>query len=111
MAAPPRSRMGIASTCYMTVWRPKDSIEFLEHCDALGAGGVQTFLSSLDPEYCHKFRGRAEQASMYVEAMVPLPEGRYRGIREVHRRGARAPAPTGYARERSADAAMRRSPL
>jgi sugar phosphate isomerase/epimerase len=74
-ATPPRSRMGIASTCYMTVWRPKDSIEFLEHCDALGAGGVQTFLSSLEPDYCHKFRARAEQAGMYVEAMVPLPKG------------------------------------
>jgi sugar phosphate isomerase/epimerase len=80
MAAPPRSRMGIASTCYMTVWRPKDSIEFLEHCDSLGAGGVQTFLSSLEPEYCHKFRARAEQAQMYVEVMVPLPKGDIAGF-------------------------------
>jgi sugar phosphate isomerase/epimerase len=80
MAAPPRSRMGIASTCYMTVWRPKDSIEFLEHCDSLGAGGVQTFLSSLEPEYCRKFRARAEQAQMYVEVMVPLPKGDIAGF-------------------------------
>lgn len=80
VAAPPRSRMGIASTCYLTVWRPKDSIEFLEHCDSLGAGGVQTFLSSLEPDYCHKFRARAEQAGMYVEAMVPLPKGDIEGF-------------------------------
>jgi sugar phosphate isomerase/epimerase len=80
VAAPPRSRMGIASTCYMTVWRPKDSIEFLEHCDSLGAGGVQTFLSSLDPDYCHKFRARAEQSNMYVEVMVPLPKGDIAGF-------------------------------
>src|SRR5579872_14742 len=73
--AAPRTRMGVASTCYMTGWRPNDSIEFLEHCDALGAGGVQTFLSSLEPDYCHKFRARAEQANMYVEVMVPLPKG------------------------------------
>ena len=51
VAAPPRCRMGIAATCYLTVWRPKDSFQFLEHCDALGAGGVQAPLTSLDPEY------------------------------------------------------------
>ncbi len=75
--------MGIASTCYMTVWRPKDSIEFLEHCDALGAGGVQTFLSSPEPDYCHRFRARAEQAGMYVEVMVPLPKGDIAGFEQA----------------------------
>jgi sugar phosphate isomerase/epimerase len=77
---PPRSRMGIASTCYMIAWRPKDSLEFLEHCDALGAGGVQTFLSSQEPDYCRKFRARAEQSNMYVEVMVPLPKGDIAGF-------------------------------
>ena len=74
-AAASRTRMGVASTCYMTAWRPKDSIAFLEHCDVLGAGGVQTSLSSLDPVYCHKFRARAEQANLYVELMTALPKG------------------------------------
>ena len=75
VAAPPRCRMGIAATCYLTVWRPKDSFQFLEHCDALGAGGVQTPLTSFDPEYLKKFRARAGQSGMYVEVMAPLPKG------------------------------------
>lgn len=74
-ATPPRCRMGVASTCYLTVWRPKDSYAFLEHCDALGAGGVQTPLSSLDPDYLKRFRARAEKSGLYVEVMVPLPKG------------------------------------
>jgi hypothetical protein len=33
----------------MTAWRPKDTYEFLEHCQALGAGGIQVSLASTDP--------------------------------------------------------------
>jgi 3-oxoisoapionate decarboxylase len=72
--AVPRSRMGIASTCYMTAWRPKDTYEFLEHCQALGAGGIQASLSSTDPLYLKKLRSRAEQAGMYLEFMIGMPK-------------------------------------
>src|SRR6266403_2672642 len=72
--AVPRTRMGIATTCYMTVWRPKDTYEFLEHCQALGAGGIQASLSSTDPAYLKKLRSRAEQAGMYLEFMIGLPK-------------------------------------
>jgi sugar phosphate isomerase/epimerase len=72
--AVPRTQMGIATTCYMTVWRPKDTYEFLEHCDALGAGGIQASLSSTDPAYIKKLRSRAEQAGMYLEFMIGLPK-------------------------------------
>lgn len=75
LAAPPRCRMGVATTSYLSFWRPKDSYEFLEHCDALGAGGVQLPLTSDDPAYLSKFRARAEKAGMYVEVMAPLPKG------------------------------------
>ena len=47
--AMPCTKMGIAATCYMTAWRPKDTYEFLEHCQALGAGGIQVSLASTDP--------------------------------------------------------------
>ena len=70
----PRTKMGIASTCYMTVWRPRDTYEFLEHCDALGAGGIQAFLSSTDPAYIRKLRARAEQSGMYLEFMIGMPK-------------------------------------
>lgn len=56
----------------MTVWRPKDTYEFLEHCQALGAGGIQASLASTDPVYLKKLRTRAEQAGMYLEFTIGL---------------------------------------
>src|SRR2546430_2238541 len=72
--AVPRTRMGIATTCYLTAWRPKDTYEFLEHCQALGAGGIQASLASTDPAYVKKLRARAEQTEMYLEFMIGLPK-------------------------------------
>ena len=69
-----RSQMGIASTCYMTVWRPRDTYEFLQHCQALGAGGIQAFLSSTDPAYVKKLRSRAEEAGLFLEFMIGMPK-------------------------------------
>src|SRR5665213_2048865 len=65
----PRSPVGIATTSYMTAWRPKDTYEFLEHCHSLGAAGIQSAIHGDLP----KIRARAEQLGMYLEAMVPLP--------------------------------------
>lgn len=72
-AAAPRTTMGIASTCYMTVWKPKDAREFLEHAISLGAGGVQMSLNSQDPAYLKKLRDRAGEAGLYIEAMGAMP--------------------------------------
>lgn len=69
-SAPP-SKLGIATTSYMTVWRPQDTLEFLEHCHALGAAGIQAAIHG-DPT---RLRARAEKLGMYIEAMVPLPHG------------------------------------
>ncbi|MEO7650461.1 MAG: TIM barrel protein [Bryobacteraceae bacterium] len=78
MAAPAlaatRSAMGVATTCYLTAWRPRDTYEFLEHCIALGAGGIQASLSSTDPAFVRKLRGRLEKEGMYFEAMAGLPK-------------------------------------
>ncbi|MBM3811305.1 MAG: sugar phosphate isomerase/epimerase [Acidimicrobiia bacterium] len=73
LAAAPRSKMGIATTSYMTVWRPRDTYEFLEHCHSIGAGGIQSSLTSMEPAYISKVRSRAEQLGMYIELMGPLP--------------------------------------
>ena len=43
-----RTQMGIATTCYLTAWRPKDTYEFLEHCHALGAVRASSWACS-----CH----------------------------------------------------------
>jgi sugar phosphate isomerase/epimerase len=67
---PPRTKMGIASTSYLAVWKPKDTLEFLEHCHSLGAAGIQAAVNG-DPS---RIRARADQLGMYVEAMVSLPK-------------------------------------
>ncbi len=64
-------KLGIASTSYLTAWRPQDTYQFLEHCHALGAAGIQAPIRG-DVE---RIRSRAEQLGMYIEAMVSLPRG------------------------------------
>ncbi len=62
-------KLGIASTSYLTAWRPKDTYEFLEHCHGLGAAGIQAPIHG----DLQKIRSRADETGMYIEAMVPLP--------------------------------------
>jgi 3-oxoisoapionate decarboxylase len=69
--SPSPHKLGIASTSYLTAWRPNDTFEFLEHCHALGAAGIQ---APIDGDL-KKIRNRADQTGMYIEAMVPLPRG------------------------------------
>jgi sugar phosphate isomerase/epimerase len=73
LSAKPRSKMAIAVTSYMSFGRPKDNLEFLEHCNTLGAAGIQMPLSSKEPDYIRKLRARAEQLGMYFEAIASLP--------------------------------------
>jgi 3-oxoisoapionate decarboxylase len=68
----PRSKLGIATTSYLTAWRPQDALDFLEHCHALGAAGIQSAIHG-DPA---RLRARAEELDMYIEAMVPMPHGK-----------------------------------
>jgi hypothetical protein len=65
--------MGIAVTSYMSFGRPKDTLEFLEHANDLGAGGIQMPLTSREPDYIRKLRARAEQLGMYFEAIAACP--------------------------------------
>jgi sugar phosphate isomerase/epimerase len=51
----------------------KDTIEMLEHCHALGAAGLQSTLSSLDPDYLKRLRARADEFGMYLEVQGGLP--------------------------------------
>ncbi len=72
-----QNRMGIASTSFMSPPAPqpgsrpqgRDAYEFLEKCNALGAGGIQTQLNGDLP----KLRSRAEQVGMWIEGMVSVP--------------------------------------
>jgi 3-oxoisoapionate decarboxylase len=62
--------MGIATTSYMGVRRPKDAYEFLEHCHSLGAAGIQAPLNG----DLSKLRARAEQLGMYIEGWASMPK-------------------------------------
>jgi sugar phosphate isomerase/epimerase len=73
LSAEPRSKMGIAVTSYLSFGRPSDTLEFLEHANTLGAGGIQMPLTSRQPEYVRKLRARAEELGMYFEAIASLP--------------------------------------
>ena len=68
--------MGIASTSFTSPPaqpggrpQPRDAYEFLEKCNALGAGGIQTQLNG----DLSKLRSRAEQIGMWIEGMVSVP--------------------------------------
>ena len=65
----PRYKLGIASTSYLSAWRPNDTLEFLEHCHTLGAAGIQAPING----DLKQIRNRADQTGMYIEAMVSLP--------------------------------------
>src|SRR3954466_1736822 len=71
--AVPRAALGIATTSFMSFRKPKDTLEFLEYCHALGAGGIQAELSSTEPDYLKKLRAASEQYGMYLEVMASLP--------------------------------------
>lgn len=72
--APARTTMGVVAYSFPTNPVSKKALEFLEFCAALGAGGVQIRLESLEAEYVRKVRRRAEELGMFFEAVVGLPE-------------------------------------
>jgi 3-oxoisoapionate decarboxylase len=65
----------------MGVWRPNDTLQFLEHCHTLGAPGIQAGIhgdiagEATTRADIAKIRARAEQLEMYIEAMVVMPDG------------------------------------
>lgn len=67
-----RSPLGIASTCYMTVRRFRDPLEFLTHAEQIGAAGIQI---GMRPEHAAAVRSACEAKGMYFEAMGALPKG------------------------------------
>src|SRR5438552_11579431 len=79
-----RKRLGVCSYSYNIHWKAardghhqvrfKDSIEFLEYCHQLGAGGVQIGVGSRDADYPGKLRAKAEAYDMYFEGQSSLPQ-------------------------------------
>lgn len=72
-ADPPRSKMGLATTCYMTYTRYRDPIAFMDHAHSLNAAGVQMQIPN-DPAAARNIRAHAEQLGLYVEVLAPMPK-------------------------------------
>ena len=51
-----------------------ETLRFLDHCNSLGASGIQAPLTSLEAEYARRLRERSEAAQMYVEVSARLPQ-------------------------------------
>lgn len=70
----PRTAMGICEYSFSASPHTKSTLDFLEYAHALGAGGVQTGLDKLSPDYLDEVRRRAGELRMYLEVIVGLPE-------------------------------------
>src|SRR5688572_11045299 len=82
--APRRKRLGVCTYSCNIHWKAardghpkarfKDTIEFLEYCHQLGAGGVQIGVCSRNSDYPKKLRAKAESYEMYFEGQAGLPQ-------------------------------------
>jgi sugar phosphate isomerase/epimerase len=52
----------------------KDTLEFIDYCHQLGAGGVQVGVGSKEPGYPTKIRAKVEAFQMFFEGQVNLPK-------------------------------------
>jgi sugar phosphate isomerase/epimerase len=57
----------------MTVRKFRNTLEFLEHGNTIGAAGIQTALTSLEPASLDKVERRLKDTGMFLEVMSPLP--------------------------------------
>src|SRR5262245_43888307 len=53
--------------------RFKDTLEFIEYCHQIGAGGVQIAVGSKESAYAAQVRHKIESLNMYYEGQTGLP--------------------------------------
>jgi len=80
---PPGDRMGVAITSYFARWRSKlssdkhpgwkSAVDVLDHCAAIGAGGLQTVMRDWQADFAGKVRDRRESLGLYLEGQIGLP--------------------------------------
>lgn len=80
---PPRKkRLGLSTNTYGVRWRNgtaelpafKDSLDLLDHCVTLGAGGAQIVVSGWTADYARDARERVERHGLYLEGQIGLPK-------------------------------------
>ena len=77
-------RMGIVVHSYGIRWNSKiesakypgfsDAIQLIEHCHAIGAGGVQVGVGNWSADFAKKVRTRREKLGLYLEGSIGLPK-------------------------------------
>jgi len=78
--------MGIVVHSYGARWHSKvesevypgfkDSIEFMNHCHQIGAGGIQVGVNGWQNDFAKKVRDQRENLGMYLEGSIGLPKGK-----------------------------------
>lgn len=76
-----KKRLGLSTNTYGVRWRNgtrdlpafKNSLDLIDHCQKLGAGGVQIVVSRWTAEYARQVRDKIEQHDLYLEGQIGLP--------------------------------------
>lgn len=78
------TRMGIVVHSYGLRWNSKadskkypgfaNAIDLLEHCQQIGAGGVQVVVNGWSDDFAKKVRDKRENLGMYLEGSISLPK-------------------------------------
>jgi sugar phosphate isomerase/epimerase len=76
--------MGIVVHSYGARWHSKvesevypgfkDSIDFMNHCHQIGAGGIQVGVNGWQNDFAKKVRDQRENLEMYLEGSIGLPK-------------------------------------
>lgn len=79
-------RMGIVVHSYAARWNSKvesekypgfrDAIDLLEHCHAIGAGGLQVGVRNWTQDFARRVRDTRERLGLYLEGSIALPKTR-----------------------------------
>ncbi|WP_026462897.1 sugar phosphate isomerase/epimerase family protein [Adhaeribacter aquaticus] len=78
------SAMGIVVHSYGFRWNSKvdsktyqgfaNALDMLDHCNKIGAGGIQVVVNKWTPDFAKKVRTRKDKLGMYVEGSVGAPK-------------------------------------
>lgn len=79
---PRPKRLGVSTNTYGVRWRNgttelpafKDSLDLLDYCVTLGAGGAQILVSRWTNDYARQVRERVELHGLYLEGQIALPK-------------------------------------
>lgn len=76
-----KKRLGLSTNTYGVRWRNgttdlpafQNSLDLIDYCQKLGAGGVQIVVSRWTAEYARQVRDKIEQHDLYLEGQIGLP--------------------------------------